>query len=261
MKAIHETDRQNDLQKRMINFIEQLQQLGLKNNDTVIVHGSFKALGITAPEAFILAIINVLGGDGTLLMPALSDEQHPANVHNTKTTPSNVGYLAEYFRIREGTLRSLHPTHSVCGVGGKARELLEKHVQDTTPCGPNSPFNQLFNRHGKILMVGCGLEPNTSIHAIEEYAPLPYLFGSPVVYTITDANGNTFDKAYLPHDFEGYTQRYDRVEELLGAEGLKTGMVGTAKSYLLNSEILFDRVLALLKKDPFYFVDRDVDEG
>ncbi len=245
----------------MIKMIEQLQKLGIQSNDTVIVHASFKSLGIDDPEDFILALIEVLGESGTLLMPALSFEQNPPNRHNTKTTPSNVGYLSEYFRTKAGTLRSLHPTHSVCGCGGHARELLEAHAQDITPCGPNSPFNQLISRQGKILMVGCGLEPNTLMHAIEEYAPPPYLFGPPMTYTITDAQGNTFDKSYTPHDFEGYTQRYDRVQGVLGEEGLKTGVIGAANSYLLNSEILFERVLTMLKKDPFYFVDRDSDEG
>ncbi|PKO00390.1 MAG: AAC(3) family N-acetyltransferase [Chloroflexi bacterium HGW-Chloroflexi-4] len=244
----------------MNNLNEQLRQLGIQCNDTVMVHASFKSLGINDPEVFILDLLEVLGEDGTLLMPALSDEQDPPHVHNNLTTPSNVGYLAEFFRNRPGTLRSLHPTHSVCGVGGQALDILERHAQDTTPCGPNSPFNQLFNRRGKILMVGCGLEPNTSIHAIEEYVKPPYLFGPPVVYTLTDAKGNTFDKTYTPHDFEGYTQRYDRVETLLGTEGLITGKVGQAKSYLMRSEILFDRVLEMLKKDPFYFVELDVDD-
>jgi len=243
--------------KLMSKMIEQLQNLGIKRDDTVMVHASFKSLGIADPEDFILALLEVLGGDGTLLMPALSDDQDPPNIHNNLTTLSNVGYLAEFFRKRTSTLRSLHPTHSVCGVGGHARELLEAHAQDTTPCGEYSPFNQLFNRHGKILMIGCGLEPNTSMHAIEEYVPPSYLLGSPVVYTLTDAHGNTFDKTYIPHDFEGYTQRYDRVEGLLGGDGLKTGMVGQAKSYLIRSEILFEKVLGMLKKDPFYFVDRD----
>lgn len=244
----------------MNNLITQLQSIGLQPGDMVMVHASFKSLEVSDAEDFILALLEVLGADGTLLMPALSDEQNPPHVHNNRSTPSNVGYLAEYFRTRPGTLRSLHPTHSVCGVGKLARELLERHAQDTTPCGPNSPFNQLFSRHGKILMVGCGLEPNTSMHAIEEYAPPPYLFGPLVVYTLTDANGKTFDKTYTPHDFEGYTQRYDRVEALLGAEGLTKGLIGKAESFLNRSEILFDRVLAMLKKDPFYFVDRDDDD-
>ncbi len=244
----------------MINMIKQIQKIGIQRKDTVIVHASFKSMGITDPEVFILAILAVLGENGTLLMPALSDEQNPPNVHNTKATPSNVGYLAEYFRNRQGTLRSLHPTHSVCGIGYLAHELLDEHIQDTTPCGRYSPFNKLFTCQGKILMIGCGLEPNTCMHAIEEYAPPPYLFGAPVVYTITDAQGNTFDKPYLPHNFEGYTQRYDRLEALLGGEDLTTGWIGAAPAYLINSEVLFEKVLKRLKKDPFFFVDRDNDE-
>jgi len=46
---------------------------------------------------------------------------------------------------------------------------------------------------------------------------------------------------------------------LLGTEGLITGKVGQAKSYLMRSEMLFERVLAMLKKDPLYFVARDIE--
>ena len=55
--------------------------------------------------------------------------------------------------------------------------MLCDHVQDNTPCGQNSPFNRLIENAGKILMIGCGLTPNTTMHAVEEYVRPPYLFG------------------------------------------------------------------------------------
>jgi aminoglycoside 3-N-acetyltransferase len=188
-------------------------------------------------------------------MPGLSYLQVPHILHDTNTTPTCVGYLTEYFRTRPGTLRSLHPTHSVCGVGYRVHEMLDSHQKDSTPCGPNSPFNKLFYVHGKILMVGCGLRPNTSMHAVEEYVRPPYLFGAPTVYTITDAQGNTFEKTYTRHNFKGYIQRYDRVEIILGDDGLKTGRIGNADSYLLDCECLLPKALEKLRQDPFYFVD------
>jgi|SRR6185436_16546932 len=194
------------------------------------------------------------------LMPGLSYQQAPPTIHNTNTTPACVGFLSDYFRKRAGTVRSLHPTHSVCGVGYQVPELLDPHRDDHTPCGPHSPFNKLFYRGGKILMVGCGLKPNTSMHAIEEYVQPPYLFGAPLDYTITDAQGHTFNKTYLPHNFKGYAQRYDRVQETLGNEGLQTGVMGKAHVYLLNCEILFEKALAALRKNPLHYVDVDEEE-
>jgi aminoglycoside 3-N-acetyltransferase len=234
---------------------DQIRAIGLAKNDCVVIHSSFKSLGIADPELFIQAVLEVIGEQGTLLMPGLSYMQVPPHVHNSTTTPTCVGFLSEYFRKRPGTLRSIHPTHSVCAVGCQAHELLDAHIDDHTPCGPNSPFNKLFYQHGKILMVGCGLKPNTSMHAIEEYAQPEYLFGSPKVYTITDAEGNTFDKTYIPHNFIGYEQRYDRVQEILGEAGLKTGGIGKATAHLIQCEILLAKALEKLRQNPLYFVD------
>src|SRR5437868_14678503 len=82
-----------------------LEELGLKPGDIVLVHSSFKSLGVTDPEEIIGALLDVLGPEGTLLMPALTYLQDPPHIHDTRQTPSCVGYLTEYFRARPGTRR------------------------------------------------------------------------------------------------------------------------------------------------------------
>ena len=238
-------------------MIDQLRALGVRPGDTLMVHASFRSLGIADPEEIIGALLAALGEGGTLLMPALSYLQEPRRVHSTRGTPVCVGFLPEYFRTRPGTGRSVHPTHSVCGTGAAAGRLLSAHIADTTPCGPRSPFHAVLREGGKILMLGCGLRPNTAMHAVEEYARPPYLFGPPVAYTITDASGRTFEKTYTPHDFAGCTQRYDRVANLLDGAALRAGAVGRAQSYLIDGGALFERALARLREDPLFFVDRD----
>ncbi len=238
-------------------LVGQLRALGLAHGDTVMVHASFKALGVTAPERILGALLAAVGDNGTLLMPALSYLQEPPDVHDTDLTPSCVGFLPEYFRRRTGTLRSVHPTHSVCGVGAHVCAWLGDHDADHTPCGPHSPFCKLLYAPGKILMLGCGLLPNTAMHAVEEHAPPPYLFGAPVVYTLTDASRRTWRREYLPHDFQGVTQRYDRVAGLLSGASLVQGVVGRAPSYLIRGEALLAAAVVRLQAEPFYFVDRE----
>lgn len=238
-------------------LVRQLQNIGLKRGDVVMVHSSFKAIGIENPEEIILALLETLSEHGTLLLPALSYLQTPPDIYNTNHTPSCVGFLSEYFRLRPGTTRSLHPTHSACGVGKFAHEWLADHIQDHTPCGPHSPFNKLLNQHGKILMIGCGLKPNTTMHAIEEYIQPPYLFGTARVYTITDSQGRMFTKEYIPHDFESprAAQRYDRVAGLMTQDGLSFGYVGHAEAFMIQAEAMFQVALSQMQIDPLYFVD------
>jgi aminoglycoside 3-N-acetyltransferase len=233
----------------------QLQTLGLQAGDILLVHSSFKSLGIRDPEEILGSLLEVLGPDGTLLLPALSFVQQPRHIHDTRHTPSCVGFLSEYFRNREGTRRSLHPTHSVCALGAQAAAMLQDHWEDTTPCGPHSPFHHLIENGGKILMIGCGLHPNTTMHAVEEYVCPPYLFGPEREYVITDRDGKVFHKRYRTHGFDGYRQRYDRAAGLLNTEQLRTGPVGNALCHLLDASALHRCGVAKMQEDPFYFVE------
>ncbi len=224
------------------------------------MHSSMKSMGHVpgGPETIIRGLLEALGPDGTLLMPALTYETVTADnpVFDIAETPSCVGAVTEFFRKRTGTIRSMHPTHSVCGVGRYAQEILEKHIHDTTPCGPNSPFSQLRDRYGQILMLGCGLKPNTSMHGIEEMVGPPYLFNPELVYRLIDGNGNTAEKVYRPHNFKGWEQRYDRVENILDINGLKKGAILKAPSLLIAAKLLWEKSLAALRANPLYFVER-----
>jgi aminoglycoside 3-N-acetyltransferase len=235
---------------------QQLADLGVQPGDLLMVHSSYKSLGVSHPEAILQALLEALGDNGTLLMPALTYLQQPHTFHDTRRTPSCVGYLTEYFRTRPGTRRSLHPTHSVCGHGARLDDLFSDHILDHTPCGPHSPFHKLLLQGGKILMLGCGLLPNTSMHAIEELVQPPYLFSKPKLFTIIDAQGNVIEKCYLTHGFRNTAQRYDRIANLLQPPDLRQGQVGQAACHLIDAGALKTRALEKLHTDPFYFVDR-----
>jgi aminoglycoside 3-N-acetyltransferase len=187
-------------------------------------------------------------------MPALSWALRPPETFDVRLTPSNVGAIPEYFRTREGTTRSLHPTHSVCAVGPRTHELLDGHRLDSTPCGAHSPYHRILETNGKIMMLGCGLGSNTAMHALEEYVEPPYLYGATCRYTLRDADGNTWEKDYRTHGFAGYAQRYGRVAELDDVAFLRQGQVLQAATFVLDGPRFKSAVLRKLKQDPFFFV-------
>jgi len=234
--------------------------LGVRPGGVLLVHSSFKALGPRAggPAAMIAGLREALGPEGTLLMPALSyaavTPEHP--VFDVRNTPSCVGIIPETFRRTPGVRRSLHPTHSVCALGPRAEDLLAEHESDTTPCGPGSPFHKLPTVRGQILMLGCGLAPNTSMHAVEEVVIPPYLFGAPLQYSLVLVDGTTRDKVYSTHGFAGWVQCYDRIGELLGAPDLRAGPVLQARGHLLEASSLWECALETLRGDPLAFVER-----
>ncbi len=234
--------------------------LGVRRGGVLLVHASLKSLGPPpgGPESAISGLLAALGSEGTLLMPALSYETvnagHPD--FDVRHTPSCVGALPEFFRQRAGTLRSVHPTHSACGFGPRAEALLGAHRRDVTPCGPNSPFSRLKDEGGQILFLGCGLKPNTSMHAVEELVEPPYLYAGWVDYRITLADGGATTMRVRRHGFSGWVQRYDRIEAVMDGEGIRAGRILVADGVLLEAAIFWRKAREALRRDPLFFVDR-----
>ena len=128
---------------------------------------------------------------------------------------------------------------------------------DSTLCGPNSPFLKITEMDAKIVMIRCGLEPNTTMHALEELLNPPYLLGDTHLFTLTDWIGRTSQKKYVTHNFHGVQQRHDRVEGLLDPSSLRRGKVLDADTCIIDAPVLRKNVVPFLTDNPWYFVDKE----
>jgi aminoglycoside 3-N-acetyltransferase len=234
--------------------------LGIRPGGVLLVHSSLRSLGPIegGAETVVLSLLEALGPQGTLLMPALSYRTvgPRSPFFNVTTTPSCVGALPEYFRTRPGTTRSVHPTHSVSGVGPGVQDLLSEHIRSTTPCGPYSPFARLPEAGGQILFLGCGLHPNTSMHAVEERVEPVYLYGDVIDYQVILADGSQQRMLVRSHGFDGWSQRYDRLAQYLSTPALRQGSVLSATCYLVEASAMWTAALAAMYEDPLCFVER-----
>lgn len=245
---------------RQADIARDLQRMGIRANDTLLVHSSFSSFGkMTQGANDFIDELKAFLWKGTLLLPAFSfgfvTEKNPC--FDIRKTQSCVGYLAEVFRRRTDVVRSMHPTHSVCATGVRAIEITSEHHKDSTPCGENSPFHLLPHYGGKILMIGCGLRPNTSMHAIEETSRPSYLFGGTLNYTIVDDRGRAQDRTYTVHGFEGWAQRYDRVMRVVRRGGITRSKLLGAECYLIDAQCLWADVKDRISSDEFFFVERE----
>ena len=144
--------------------------LGVEPGMVLLVHSSLSALGWVCggPVAVIIALQEVLGSTGTLVMPVhstgLTDpsrwgsppvpeswwqtirETMPA--YRPDLTPTrSTGIIAETFRKQKGVLRSAHPHVSFCAFGAHAREITDNHSL-AFGMGEASPVARVYDLGG-----------------------------------------------------------------------------------------------------------------
>jgi aminoglycoside 3-N-acetyltransferase len=149
--------------------------LGVRRDMIVMVHSSLGRVGRTegGPIAVIEALLEVLGPDGTLVMPAESPQlSDPASleVFDPKTTATTMGAIPEAFRSYPGTHRSSHPLVSVCANGRRARAITAEHALELCE-GRGTPFEKLYELDGWTLLLGVGFNRCTSLHYAESLVP------------------------------------------------------------------------------------------
>jgi aminoglycoside 3-N-acetyltransferase len=159
---------------------------GLVLGDVVMVHASIKAIGelVGGPDLVITAISDIIGQSGTLMMyvawedspyhledfplekqKAYLEELPPFNIFTSRAKRDH-GILAEFLRTTSGTLRSQNPGASVCALGKDAKLITENHPFNYG-YGNGSPFDQLCQLGGKILILGSPLGHITLYHYSE----------------------------------------------------------------------------------------------
>jgi aminoglycoside 3-N-acetyltransferase len=233
--------------------------LGLTAGDVVLLHSSTKSLGfvVGGTQAVVEALLDVIGPDGTLVVPTHTPENtDPARWRNPPVpeawwptiraqtpgfdrarTPSRwMGAIAETVRVWPGALRSDHPQVSFAAMGRHAADITEGHRLDDA-LGEHSPLGAVYRLDGKVLLVGCGHDSNTSLHLAEwrQAAPPRGKTGASVRrpdgtgewITWTDVREDEADFAELGATFEA-------------TGGAVIGSVGRATARLMSQRALVD---------------------
>lgn len=166
-----------------------LRALGVQSGMVMIVHSSLTALGWVSggPQAVVLALQEVLGLQGTLVMPTHSGdfsdpghwEQPPVPedwwetirqtmpVFDPDMTPTRgMGRIVECFRSQRDTLRSNHPHLSFAARGPLAEQITGNHGLAYS-LGEDSPLARLYELDAWVLLLGVKHGHNTSLHLAE----------------------------------------------------------------------------------------------
>jgi aminoglycoside 3-N-acetyltransferase len=179
-------------------LLAELRAAGVAEGDTVFAQISIKDMLTfvgTAPQ--LLAMLRTLvGSDGTLLMPAytLTSALGPDDVFDVDTAPTYTGIVNEIFRRTPGVVRSVHPRHSICGIGPRAQSLLRDHDVCCPADGANSPFDRLHSLdRAWLVTLGLPAAYVSFLHWVEDIEPRKFPMtvhaAAPVERRVRDQSG------------------------------------------------------------------------
>lgn len=229
-----------------------LTRLGVDAGDIVLVHSSLKSLGWVCGGAVaaVQALLDALGPDGTLVVPAHSGENSDPKLWRNPPVPESwwpairehmppfdpavtrtyaLGVIPETVRTWPGAVRSEHPLTSFAALGPAAAELMAGHRLESQ-LGEDSPLAALERAGAKVLLLGVGFDSCTTFHLAEYRVPHSRFaeFGS-AIRTPRGREWVTFtDVDVDSDDFEALGAAYERAETVV------TGQVGEARCRLFG---------------------------
>ncbi|MCK5850477.1 MAG: AAC(3) family N-acetyltransferase [Kiritimatiellae bacterium] len=149
---------------------------GVRKGSILMTHTSLSRFGYIqgGAKTVITALLDVLGPQGTLIMPTHSNNLLGGHPYIKEDSRSNSGAITEYFRNMPGVLRSAHPTHSVTAYGPAAAELVNAHHVDQAPLARAGFWGKLYDMNGNVLLM-CPIKSATIFHTGETWTDLPQL--------------------------------------------------------------------------------------
>jgi aminoglycoside N3'-acetyltransferase len=148
-----------------------LEKLGVKRGRTIWVQSSWNEFFNfpEKPSVVIDLLLEMIGPEGTLVMPAIPLKMDPDRVLLIDREPVSTGLICETFRRYPGVRRSIHLASSVVALGPNAEFLVKDHHTTESPWDPASPFQRLMEVDAICIGMGVGrfLANLTPLHAVE----------------------------------------------------------------------------------------------
>lgn len=224
-----------------ISYLDIPKYLGLKKGDIVLVSSYLTRVVMEAKRngecfdmnLFLDSILNVIGEEGTLLIPTFNWDFCHGVAFNYYKTKSQAGILGDKALKHPMFRRTQHALYSFA-VAGKDQAML-CGLTNQSSFSADSPFAYLENHHAKQVMIDVpenGLWGFTYVHFVEEkyVKHIPYRYMKEFRGVYIDENLQKSDRTYsmLVRDLDMDVRvELDPLAEALTKEGV-------LKSYKIN---------------------------
>jgi len=165
-------------------IVESLIQVGLKKSDNIFNHNNMGFFGKlkdgTDKESYCKifkdAIFEVIGKDGTLVVPTFTYSFCWNKIFDKDKTLGTCGIFSEFIRKEPMAYRSDDANFSVAAIGKNANFFTKNCPPH--PFGPNSFWERFFLKKGKICNFNFD-SGSSFLHYVEKVLNVPYRYDKP----------------------------------------------------------------------------------
>lgn len=244
---------------RVRDLLDTFRLLGLKKGETVCVHSQLYSLGkpLLSKKEYLNVLVNalkqVVGENGTVIMPAFSYSFCEKEVFDVQNSKSKVGLLTEFFRNSEGIARTVHPIFSF-SVWGKRKEEFLDIGKDAFSM--HSVYGKMIEKNDKMLLLGAQ-KGYTIYYLAEERVGVNHRFFKDFSGVVRDGQ-EEYDLTvpyYVRHLDKRSEESPQKVSAYLSERGIQKNLpFGWGSVSAFSCREMFEGIVEKLEQDETYFL-------
>ena len=233
-------------------LVEEFRGLGVVADDVLFIHSSYKSFGGVegGPQTVIDALLEVIGSEGTLIMPTFNYDFLKGATWDVRNTPSQMGVLTELVRNDPRAKRMHHAIYSMAAIGKLADEVAAHRSDDCF--GETTVFKKFRDWDAKILILGLAYSKSiTFLHHCEQAAGVDYRFLKKFTGTAIDAQGKPHEETYtmFVRNVEmGVVLDFEPIGALLDSRVVLRRQIGEADVRLMKCRDVFDVAVKAMRE-------------
>ncbi len=160
-----------------------IDRIPIEKGDTILFSSDVIRLGLYFHKnhekldlnEFLDLLVQKVGSEGTILLPTYNWGFCVGETFDYKNTPSKTGAIGQAALTHPSFKRTRHAFYS-WAVAGKDRDYLCS-LENTDAFGNNSPFNYLYEKKGKNVILDVSMQNCfTFVHFVEQSVGIPYRY-------------------------------------------------------------------------------------